>query len=178
MVPSFDDPELTAIARWLAGAATAPVADERPTPANMPRRTQRPATPADIARSVGLELGDALRPPRSQPVRRQRTRPRPPRPSAFQETFDLMLEGHCSRDEAHRLARLWLEVEQSVVGVRRWTDLIGVQRPHAAQDLVAHGLGTEDLYTVLDGTAAYRRLRNGEPSGQVVAALLARRHQL
>ncbi|MFI8348048.1 hypothetical protein [Streptomyces sp. NPDC085596] len=174
MTPSFNDPELQAIANWLTKAAVQPAADARPTPANMPRRAQRPLDPADVARAAGLDFGNALRPRKSpgpRPARR-----RPAKVSVFREVFDFFLARGRTREEAHTLTRSWLEVEHSAEGVRSWVEAIGMRQAGVVKDLVAHGFSIVDLDTVIDGFSVRRLLRDGSASGQVVAALLSRRN--
>ncbi|MEU9402789.1 hypothetical protein [Streptomyces sp. NPDC048242] len=174
MTPSFNDPELQAIANWLTGAAVQPAAGARPTPANMPRRAQHPLDPADVARAAGLDFGNALRPRKGRfprPARRW-----PAKVSVLREVFDFLLARGGTREEAHTLTRSWLEVENSVEGVRSWVEAVGMRQARLAKDLVAHGFGIADLDTVIDGFSARRLLRDGAAVGQVVAALLDRRN--
>jgi hypothetical protein len=88
---------------------------------------------------------------------------------------DYFLEAGCPRQEAAELAGRWLQADPSPEGVRRWMDAIGAHRPDAALQLRLHDLGAGDLGVLIDGTGARRRLRDGEPIGQVVAALLTLR---
>ncbi|MDV5143192.1 hypothetical protein R1T08_02420 [Streptomyces sp. SBC-4] len=171
MNPTFDDPSIMAVYRYLTGAAEPPRTGQRPTPANMPRRIQRPRSAADIARAEGLDLGDMTRRPRSE----RRSGPRPPRRSALRVVMDHLLEAGCPRQEAAELAGRWLQADPSAEGVRRWMDTIGAYRPDVALQLRLHNLGTDDLDVPVDGTPARRRLRDGEPIGQVIAALLTLR---
>lgn len=167
------DPDEAAIFRYLTGSATPPAPGERPSPAHMPRRIQPPRTAADIARAENLNLGDLPRP-------RREARPpsRRPRTSVLTDVLAHLQESGCRRgQEAYRLAQQWLEVEPTLHGVRRWTSKIGPRLPHAAAELVRHGLETADLDMLIDGTPAHRRLRNGEAVGQVVAALLILRRR-
>lgn len=173
MLPFDDDPELAAIFRNLTGRTTAPPTGERPTPAHMPRRRQRPATASEIARAENLDLGEALRPKLQQ---RSPSRLQPRRESVFKQVLTYIGATGCSREEAARLTRQWLCLEDSLEGVRYWADAVGIRRPHVGRALAEHGLKAEDLDTRIDGTTALRRLRNDEPVGQVVAALLSRRN--
>ncbi|WP_435192313.1 hypothetical protein [Streptomyces sp. bgisy126] len=171
MNPTFDDPSLTALYRYLTGTAEPPRTGQRPTPANMPRRIQRPRSAADIARAEGLDLGDMARKPRSE----RRSRPRPPRRSPLRVVMDHLLEAGCPRQKAAGLAGQWLQADPSPEGVLRWMDTIGVYRPDIALQLRLHNLDADDLDVLIDGTAARRRLRDGEPIGQIIAALLTLR---
>ncbi|MGW9436087.1 hypothetical protein [Streptomyces sp. NPDC055607] len=171
MTPTFDDPSLTALYRYLTGTAEPPRTGQRPTPANMPRRIQRPQSAADIARTEGLDLGDMTRKPRPE----RRSRPRPPRRSPLRVVMDHLLEAGCPRQEAAELAGRWLQADPTPEGVRRCMDTIGAHRPDVALQLRLHNLGADDLDVPIDGMTACRRLRDGEPIGQVIAALLAQR---
>jgi hypothetical protein len=172
MNPTFDDPDLAAVYRYLIDGGEPPAPGQRPTPANMPRRALRPRTAADIARLEGLDLGDV-------PGPRRPTRPRKPaaavRPSAFRQVFEYIAASGCSRPEASELAHRWLQTEQFLDGVRQWAGAVGVRHPHIARELLKHGVDVNDLDVLIDGTSARRRLRNGEPVGQIIAALLAAR---
>ncbi|MFJ6355162.1 hypothetical protein ACIQKB_37605 [Streptomyces sp. NPDC092046] len=171
MSPTFDDPSIMAVYRYLTGAAESPRTGQRPTPANMPQRIQRPRSAADIARAEGLNLGDMNRGPRSH----RRSGPRPQQRSALRVVMDRLLEAGCPRREAAELAGRWLQADPTPEGVQGWMDTIGVHRPDVALQLRLHDLGIEDLDVLVDGTLARRRLRDGEPIGQLIAALLTLR---
>ncbi|MFE5597540.1 hypothetical protein [Streptomyces sp. NPDC056549] len=168
MNPTFDDPSIEALYRYLIGAPEAPGPGQRPTPANMPQRIQRPRTAADIARAEGLELGDMARTPRSG----RRSGHCPSRRSARHVVVDQLVEAGCPRREAVEMADQWLRAEPTPEGVRRWVDRVGVRRPDIALQFRLHSLCVDDLDVLVDGMSARRRLRDGAPVGQVVAALL------
>ncbi|MFC9734310.1 hypothetical protein ACFWGM_35630 [Streptomyces roseolus] len=168
MPPKFDDPELETLYRNLLGAGAAPAPGTRPTPANMPRRIQRPQTAADIARAEGLDLG---------PLSPHRTRHRPARPArrvpARQLVIDRLLEAHVPRPQAPALASSWLRALSSPHLICAWITAVGPYHHETAAELACHGFTTGALETPLDGATARRRLRDGEPLGQVAARLLA-----
>ncbi|MGW0167744.1 hypothetical protein ACWDWT_21515 [Streptomyces sp. NPDC003343] len=172
-MPTFNDPVEQAIYRLLIGAGEPPATDAQPTPAAMPKRATRPRDAADIARAEGLDLGDL----RTRRVVRRPGRRRPARPSAFKEVFDYLADAGCSRPEAYQLTRAWLDAGcVSLEEVHGWVRLVGKRQAHLVRELLLHGLAGEDLNLLIDGTPALRRLRNGEPVGQVVGALLALRN--
>ncbi|WP_432063536.1 hypothetical protein [Streptomyces sp. S1] len=171
MSPTFDDPSIAAVYRYLIGAAEPPRPGQRPTPANMPKRIQRTQSATDIARAEGLDLGDMASAPRPG----RRSRPRPSRRSAFRTVMDVLAEAGCPRQGNTELAGRWLRVSPSPEVIRRWMNTVGAHRPDAALQLHLHDLCVEDLDVLVDGTPAHRLLRNGEPVGQIIAALLALR---
>ncbi|MFF8414498.1 hypothetical protein [Streptomyces omiyaensis] len=171
MPPTFHDPQLEAIYRNLLGAGQPPVTGTRATPADMPRRIQRPRTPGDIARAEGLDLGPLPpRPPHRGSARPART---PARFSPRQMVVDLLLEAHCPRPQALALATKWLQSLASPRLIPVWITAVGPTRYDTAAELARHGFTVVDLDRPLDGVSARRRLRHGEPVGQVVARLLA-----
>ncbi|MFC5803181.1 hypothetical protein [Streptomyces formicae] len=152
------DPEAAAIYGFLRSRESPEVVGAVPAPASVSRRRQAPATAIDIARAEGLELGLEST-------------------QASVETFVFDLATTtlgCRRGEARVLARAWAKAGYAGQGeVFDWAESVGLRNLHVVQQLRSHGITPDMLETCIDGTAARRRLRNGERVGGIIGALLA-----
>lgn len=175
----FTDPHEQAIYRYLIGPDTTTRGSATPAglPARHPAGAHQP-TAADIARTEGLDLGPELQ--RLTSRTRQRTAPaagRPDSPRAARAVHQAVLQlirQACPRlphAQAAATAAQWARATSSPAEATAWIQQIGWHRPQAAAALRAHGITPPQLDTLVDGTRARIRVRDGESAGRIIAAL-------